>query len=351
MKARQVKELVHQAAEEALAARGYVCAFDVLIGARILYPGHIDLWRRGRINSLEELMQGGANKLAFTMNTLQEWAKARGLKPVETAYTRRGREGNVDLRFTISAEPEVERMFRTHWMSPSLSESKQEQIKQKVGKPERPTVFQITRDSECAECGVELEKDDLLYLDAGQALCLACAKMDDLEFLPAGDTALTRRATKYGERVAVVVRFGRSRGRYERQGILVEPTAIGRAERECAEDAGERAEARRRAAAARQREDDVFAGRMAERIRELFPRCPPAQARRIADHTAKRGSGRVGRSAAGRALEEDAVTLAVAAAVRHGHTDYDALLAAGTPREDARRRVRETVAGILESWR
>ena len=40
--------------------------------------------------------------------------------------------------------------------------------------------------------------------------------------LPAGDMALTRRATKYSGKSATVVRFSRSRGRYERQGILVE---------------------------------------------------------------------------------------------------------------------------------
>lgn len=39
-----------------------------------------------------------------------------------------------------------------------------------------------------------------------------------------------------------------------------------------------------------------------------------------------RGSGRVGRSAAGRILDPDAVSLAVAASVRHADTDYDALL-------------------------
>jgi hypothetical protein len=174
--------------------------------------------------------------------------------------------------------------------------------------------------------------------------------MDDLEFLPAGDTALTRRTTKYSTRLAVVVRFSRSRGRYERQGIVAEPAAIERAEQECAEDAGARAEARRRAGAARVREDALFAERMAERIRELFPGCPPEEARLIAAHTAQRGSGRVGRSAAGRALDEKAVRSAVAAAIRHRHTNYDALLAAGTPREEARRRVRGKVDDTRDSW-
>jgi hypothetical protein len=57
--------------------------------------------------------------------------------------------------------------------------------------------------------------------------------MDHLVFCGAGDAALTRRASKYSGMSAVVVRFSRSRRRYERQGILVEQPALERAEVEC----------------------------------------------------------------------------------------------------------------------
>jgi hypothetical protein len=76
-------------------------------------------------------------------------------------------------------------------------------------------------------------------MELEQPLCLRCAGLDELEFLPSGDAALTRRASKYSGRVAVVVRFRRSRGRYERQGILVEAVGLEEAERECLEDADE----------------------------------------------------------------------------------------------------------------
>lgn len=64
-----------------------------------------------------------------------------------------------------------------------------------------------------------------------------------------------------------------------------------------------------------------------------------------------RGSGRVGRSAAGRSLDPDTVSLAVAASVRHVDTDYDALLMSGVDRETTRRRVRERVEDVLRGWR
>jgi hypothetical protein len=61
--------------------------------------------------------------------------------------------------------------------------------------------------------------------DAGP-LCLACADLEHLVFLPAGDAALTRRAKQASRLSAVVVRLSRTRNRYERQGLLVEGAAL-----------------------------------------------------------------------------------------------------------------------------
>lgn len=55
--------------------------------------------------------------------------------------------------------------------------------------------------------------------------------LDDLEFLPTGDALLSRRAKAKSPRYAVVVRFSRSRRRYERQGLLVESEALAEAQR------------------------------------------------------------------------------------------------------------------------
>jgi hypothetical protein len=83
----------------------------------------------------------------------------------------------------------------------------------------------------------------------------------------------------------------------------------------------------------------------------MFPGCPPEEARTIAKHTSYRGSGRVGRTAAGRALDEEALTAAVTASIRHRHTKYDRLLMRGYDRMDARDAVREEIDRVLERWR
>ena len=107
-----------------------------------------------------------------------------------------------------------------------------------VEKRSELVVFDILRDSKCAECGTELQKGDFLFLEDERALCLTCADLDHLVYLPSGDAALTRRSRKHSVLAAVVVRFSRLRGRYERQGLLVEESALAEAERECVADAG-----------------------------------------------------------------------------------------------------------------
>ena len=125
------------------------------------------------------------------------------------------------------------------------------------------------------------------------------------------------------------MRWSRSRKRYERQGILAETDAIAHAEQECLSDAEVRARRRERDQVRRTEEDVRFQDEFAAAIGEAFPGCPTGRAEAIARDAATRGSGRIGRSAAGRALDPDAVRLAVAASVRHADTRYDELLMAG----------------------
>lgn len=83
---------------------------------------------------------------------------------------------------------------------------------------------------------------DLMIMDGPGPVCLVCANLDHLVFLPAGDAALTRRAKRASSLSAAVVRYSRSRRRYERQEALVEEAALAGAEAECLADE----EARRR---------------------------------------------------------------------------------------------------------
>ena len=212
-------------------------------------------------------------------------------------------------------------------------------------------VFISGRDSTCGECGQDLGRHAWIALQGDKgAVCLTCADLDHLVFLPAGDAAVTRRARKHSGLSAVVLKWSRARKRYERQGLLVENEAVELAERQCHADADVR-KARRAGAAVRRGElDQEYVSQFAARVRELYPYCPAERERVIAEHACRKYSGRVGRSAAAKALDEAAVRLAVAAHVRHAETQYDQLLLSGADRSDARRHVEYQASEVLEEW-
>ncbi len=213
-------------------------------------------------------------------------------------------------------------------------------------------VFISSRDSLCAECGENLgRKAWIMLLENKGALCLSCADLDHLLFLPAGDAALTRRSRKYSTLSAVVLQWSRSRKRYERQGLLVETDALKQAEEECLADSDIRARRRERDAVRREVLDQHYIETFARGVREKFPNCPPQREIIIAEHACLKYSGRVGRSAAAKSLDEKTIRLAVLAHIRHAETDYDSLLAQGYGRHEARAMIKTDLNRILAKWR
>ncbi len=212
-------------------------------------------------------------------------------------------------------------------------------------------VFISSRESTCDECGTDLGSHAWLVLKGEKgATCLTCADLDHLVFLPAGDTALTRRSSKHSRLSAVVLKWSRSRQRYERQGLLVENEALERAEQECEADATQREMRRGQASLRRAELDDEYIRQFAAQVRGLFPNCPPGRETLIAEHACRKYSGRVGRSDAAKNFDAKAVRLAVAAHVRHQETNYDELLSSMIERSAARSKVRDTVTEVLKLW-
>ena len=211
-------------------------------------------------------------------------------------------------------------------------------------------VFITTRESVCDGCGEQLGHHAWITLADNKAFCLTCADLDHLIFLPSGDAALTRRAGKYSTLLAVVLKWSRSRKRYERQGLLVEESALQRAEQECLDDADVRARRNERQAERRAEIDQEYVLRLAERVRELLPNCPAGREQVIAEHACQKYSGRVGRSAEAKNLDEKSILLAVIAHIRHAETNYDELLAHGRDRSSARERVEAEIDKVLDRW-
>ncbi len=342
-----VQTRVEKAAERILLKNGHVCLIDVFGGLGWLASSTVDLWRQGRVEFLEGGIQVGHEKLARAVETFHVWAAARGLTATEDEYVAGTRDRHA-LRFTSSGDPELERRYKTRYLTPDLPERKRARIAEKTSKPPDLKVFEPHREWKCDTCG---SAEGYLFLERETALCVACADLDHLVFLPAGSATLSRRAKAASRLSAIVLRFNKRLGRYARLGVLVEPEALERAEEQCLGDAEARERRRLRDEERRLREDVAFTEQFRQAILRLFPSCPSEEARSVARHTTVRSSGRVGRSAAGQAMDDNAVALAVAAHIRHRHTRYDDLLMSGLDRASARAEVRDAVQAVLDRWR
>jgi len=213
-------------------------------------------------------------------------------------------------------------------------------------------VYQSNRLCLCAQCGSSIGRSQhtVLLPPKNSPHCLRCLGLDDLVFLPSGNTALTRRAKANSSRHAEVLKYSSRRKRNERQGLLVEEEAIKKAEEQNKADSEQREKARAAASVRRIAQESEYRQSFTETILELYPKCPPNEAAMIAHHACEKYSGRVGRSSAAKALADGAIALAVEAHVRHCHTDYDRLLNM-YEKEDARKLVRENIDFFMAEWR
>jgi hypothetical protein len=236
---------VSRAAEDVLARQGSVTFADVLVGIGWLAGVHLDLWRQGRLTQLQELVPVAPERIREALQVLHGWSQERGLSAREVVPLARSRH-RTELRFGPGdgpgADPQLEHAIRVCWVRADLPDRDADRVVDERSKaPDLVVIQPLHQDWTCHECG---GSGDLLMMEGPGPTCLACADLDHLAFLPAGDATLTRRAKKASTLSAVVVRFSRTRKRYERQGILVEQQALDAAQESCLAD--EQARSRRR---------------------------------------------------------------------------------------------------------
>ncbi|AXB43966.1 DUF2293 domain-containing protein [Amycolatopsis albispora] len=345
----KIQRRVISAADIALKTKSQVVPLEVLNALGWLPSARVDEWRRGQAPHLGDSLAVDTEKVRTALGYLREWAAGRGLRATEVSYLAATRDRRP-LRFTPDGDEALERLFQTHWVSADLSEKRLERLRERQSKAPDLVVVRSAKAWVCDGCGIRGDAGELVFEEDKSSLCLTCADFDHLRFLASGNAALSRRAKSESKLSAVVVEFNRRRKRYQRIGTLVEEDALERAEQRCLADEDIRARRRERDAERRVNADAEFQAELAAAIRAAFPGCPDERALAIAAHAGVRGSGRVGRSAAGRALDEDAVRAAVVASIRHVDTDYDDLLMAGVPRAEARERIRPAIDRVLARW-
>jgi hypothetical protein len=350
---KQLNEKAQQIAENILESEGKVTAFEVLMRMQLLHDTHVKMWRRqanDHYRFLEHCMQSTRERRANVLKHLENWGSEKKLDCTAEEFYPASREAAGELQITEDGSRKLERLYRLCLVKPGLTERKRKTIEKKITKRPDLLVFVSFREDCCAECGDDIGKGQFIFLSGPDTLCLSCADLDHLAFLPSGNVAMTRRARKYSPLSAIVLEHNRRRHRQQRIGLLVTEDALVKAEEECLADADARERRRQRDVERRSREDKEYTAAMAAEIRRLFPKCPKTEAEQIARHACRRGSGRVGRAAFARDFDPRAVELAVRAHIRHAHTNYDTLLYTIGDREEARRRVGDKVDQIAARW-
>jgi len=127
----KVERQIAVAATSALSARQVVTPVEVLIGVGWLNAADVEAWRRGRVPYLERVATANLAKLSIALRMLRGWAHRNGLTPSETVYVAWTRDRHR-LRFTKTGDVNIERAYRTHWISPALTEAKRAKQRERV---------------------------------------------------------------------------------------------------------------------------------------------------------------------------------------------------------------------------
>ena len=109
---------VQRAVIAILATKNFVAPVDVLVHAGVLRTNQVEDWRFGRIPYLERVTQGNLSKLSRILRIVDYLGRSMHLKPSMTAYVRWGKGPRIPLRFTKTADPNLEMAYARHWVSP-----------------------------------------------------------------------------------------------------------------------------------------------------------------------------------------------------------------------------------------
>jgi hypothetical protein len=148
MARQDMEQRVRRVAEQVLTQQRFVSAIDVLLGLGWLTPPHLDMWRQGRVDSLERVVQANLRKITVAMAEFRRWARDRGLNPSETVYVARTRDRRR-LRFSVSGDDAIELAYRTHWVAPDLSRRTVE----RQSRPPDLAVIWPVNEWTCTSCG------------------------------------------------------------------------------------------------------------------------------------------------------------------------------------------------------
>ncbi|TCP23468.1 hypothetical protein EV207_13130 [Scopulibacillus darangshiensis] len=110
--AKRIKRIMDQTIYE----KGYITPVDVFLKLDKLSKQNYEAWRKKRIPYLERVMRGNLNQFSFIMKEIRLHARKRELKASWTSYKSWGKGQKVDLTFSKSGNPILEKAYATHYI-------------------------------------------------------------------------------------------------------------------------------------------------------------------------------------------------------------------------------------------
>ena len=114
-------------AVEAILAKGQVVApVDVFVQLDLLSASDLEAWRFGRVPYLEKVIRCNLEKASRILRLLRLHAHDLNMRPSQTYYKKWGKGQKIPLRFSKSADRNIEEAYARHFLAPSARSKKQE---------------------------------------------------------------------------------------------------------------------------------------------------------------------------------------------------------------------------------
>lgn len=127
-------------AVEAILAKGQVVApADVFVQLDLLSAEDLEAWRFGRVPYLEKVIRCNLEKASRILRILRFHAHDLNMRPSQTHYKKWGKGPKVLLRFSKSADQNIEEAYARHFVAPNRKSKKQEPVSEEAAPTDQGT--------------------------------------------------------------------------------------------------------------------------------------------------------------------------------------------------------------------
>jgi hypothetical protein len=117
MNNKELEKKVKQFTSELAYRKGYVCSVDILLKLGFITEEDHQDWRFGKIPYLEKACQANLRKLSFVNRFIRKYSAEWNLEASWTEYNKWGKGPKKRLIFSISRDPQIERLYATHFLN------------------------------------------------------------------------------------------------------------------------------------------------------------------------------------------------------------------------------------------